>query len=110
MGMDVIGRKPRTQEGEWFRINAWWWHPLADYCQQVATDVAAGCKYWHSNDGDGLDEVAQSRNNNAGLRGCAVPNRGLADRTSNTTGADAEVWSEPSTCASAKSGVPAPGA
>ena len=56
MGMDVIGRKPTSKEGEYFRNNVWWWRPLADYCMRVAPDIAARCKYWHSNDGYGLDE------------------------------------------------------
>ena len=56
MGMDVIGRKPTSKEGEYFRNNVWWWRPLADYCIEVAPDVTAQCKHWHTNDGDGLDE------------------------------------------------------
>ena len=28
---------------------------MADYCIRVAPDICAPCKYWHSNDGDGLD-------------------------------------------------------
>jgi len=55
MGMDVSGVDPTTKEGEYFRNNVWWWHPLADYCLQVGGDVAKKCEYWHSNDGDGLD-------------------------------------------------------
>ena len=56
MGMDVIGLKPTTKEGEYFCNTVWWWRPLADYCIRVAPDIAAQCKHWHSNDGDGLDE------------------------------------------------------
>ena len=56
MGMDVCGRKPTSDEGEYFRNNVWWWRPLADYCVRIAPDIAAQCKYWQSNDGDGLDE------------------------------------------------------
>jgi hypothetical protein len=53
--MDVYGRKPTGKEGEYFRNNAWWWHPLADYCMEIAPEIAARCKGWHSNDGDGLN-------------------------------------------------------
>lgn len=55
MGMDVVGNKADTEEGKYFRSNVWWWHPLADYCCEVAPEITAGCKYWHSNDGDGLN-------------------------------------------------------
>jgi hypothetical protein len=56
MGMDVVGLKPTTQEGECFRNNVWWWRPLADYCMKVAPDIAVQCEHWQSNDGGGLDE------------------------------------------------------
>jgi len=55
MGMDVYGNAPTQKEGEYFRNNIWWWHPLADYIELVAPDEAAACEHWHSNDGDGLD-------------------------------------------------------
>ena len=55
MGMDICGRKPTGERGEYFRNNVWWWHPLADYCITVAPDVCAPCKAWHYNEGDGLD-------------------------------------------------------
>ena len=58
MGMDVCGRRPTTPEGEYFCNNAWWWQPLADYVCLVAPKIAAGCKHWQSNDGDGLDATA----------------------------------------------------
>jgi hypothetical protein len=54
--MDVSGRKPTGEKGEYFRNSIWWWMPLAAYCSAVvAPDICAPCKYWHSNDGDGLD-------------------------------------------------------
>jgi hypothetical protein len=55
MGMDVYGKKPTLEEGKYFRNNVWFWRPLADYCQEVAPEICAACKYWQSNDGDGLD-------------------------------------------------------
>lgn len=54
MGMDVYGRKPKSETGSYFRRAVWGWHPLAEYVREVAEDLAAGCKHWHSNDGDGL--------------------------------------------------------
>jgi hypothetical protein len=32
----------------------WWWHPLADYCAEIAPDIASRCQGWHYNEGDGL--------------------------------------------------------
>jgi hypothetical protein len=55
MGMDVYGRNPTSKEGEYFRNNVWWWRPLAEYCMEVAPEIAARCEGWHYNDGDGLN-------------------------------------------------------
>ena len=55
MGMDICGRNPTGERGQYFCNNVWWWRPLADYCIKVAPDICAACRYWHSNDGDGLD-------------------------------------------------------
>ena len=57
MGMDVYGKAATTEEGKYFRNNAWWWRPLASYCCEVAPEITAPCKYWQSNDGDGLDAL-----------------------------------------------------
>jgi len=57
MGMDVYGRKPDAEVGEYFRNNVWWWRPLADYILEVTPAIASKCKYWHSNDGDGLTKT-----------------------------------------------------
>ncbi len=56
MGMDVYGKQPTDKaKGEYFRNNAWWWRPLADYCCRVAPAITAHCTYWQSNDADGLN-------------------------------------------------------
>ena len=55
MGMDVYGKKPRNETGHYFRNNIWWWHPLAEYIQVVAPEIALKCDAWHTNDGNGLD-------------------------------------------------------
>ena len=55
MGMDVYGKKPLNETGEYFRNNVWWWQPLATYACEVAPAITAACKYWQSNDNDGLD-------------------------------------------------------
>lgn len=54
MGMDVIGKNPTTETGEYFRNNVWFWRPLWGYCCEVAPDVCADVNGQH-NDGDGLD-------------------------------------------------------
>ena len=55
MGMDVYGKAPTDKAGEYFRNNCWWWRPLACYAVEVAPEITSACKYWQSNDGDGLD-------------------------------------------------------
>ena len=55
MGMDVFGKAPSAEEGEYFRANIWWWRPLAAYCCFVAPGITGNCTYWQSNDGDGLE-------------------------------------------------------
>ena len=35
MGMDVYGRAPEKEWGEYFRSNVWWWRPLWDYTTQI---------------------------------------------------------------------------
>jgi hypothetical protein len=58
MGMDVLGIKPTTKEGEYFRNNVWSWRPLAIYIKFVAPEKLFNkCRNWQSNDGDGLDAV-----------------------------------------------------
>lgn len=57
MGMDVMGRAPTSEEGEYFRNNVWWWRPLWDFCYTagdgiISEELHAG---GHFNDGQGLD-------------------------------------------------------
>ena len=54
--MDVCGKAPTSETGEYFRNNVWWWCPLWDYCAEVAPDLTEGIS-GHYNDGDGLDAV-----------------------------------------------------
>lgn len=58
MGMDVYGKKPKTEKGNYFRNNVWWWHPLWDYCCYVNKTLDQLVPHGHSNSGDGLDDVA----------------------------------------------------
>lgn len=55
MGYDVYGNNPASKAGEEFCKNVWRWPPLAELCIDTAPKVCANCKYWFSNDGDGLD-------------------------------------------------------
>lgn len=55
MGMDVYGKNPASDCGEYFRNNVWWWHPLWDYCLEMHADICGSVECGHSNDGDGLD-------------------------------------------------------
>jgi len=55
MGMDVYGRKPKNEKGEYFRNSVWYWHPLWDYCLKMHPKIAEKCKDGHSNSGDGLN-------------------------------------------------------
>ena len=56
MGMDVMGKNPKSERGEYFRNNVWWWRPLWDYCCEVAPDLCNDVS-GHYNDGDGLESV-----------------------------------------------------
>lgn len=58
MGMDVFGKAATSEAGKYFRNNVWWWRPLADYAREVAPEITKACKYWQTNDGDGLDAAA----------------------------------------------------
>jgi hypothetical protein len=59
--MDVIGRKPTSEAGKYFRNNVWWWRPLADYVCEVAPEITAKCQHWQTNDGDGLNATDSKR-------------------------------------------------
>lgn len=55
MGMDVIGKKPSTKDGEYFRANVWYWHPLWSMVECLYPNLAVKVQHAHSNDGDGLN-------------------------------------------------------
>jgi len=54
MGMDLVGRRPDNEKGEYLRNNIWWWHGLWSYCLHVAPETARKVKHPWTNDGDGL--------------------------------------------------------
>ena len=39
MGMDVYGNKPKSEKGDYFRNNVWWWRPLWQYCASSAPEL-----------------------------------------------------------------------
>lgn len=57
MGMDVYGKKPKNETGEYFRNNVWWWRPLWGYIEDNFPEIASEVPYAHSNDGDGLNSI-----------------------------------------------------
>ena len=48
MGMDLSGFNPKSEKGDYFRNNCWWWRPLWDFvCDNVdviTDDDASGDK------------------------------------------------------------------
>jgi hypothetical protein len=56
--MDVCGSNPTGKCGEHFHNNGWWWRLMAEYCNTVAPEICAPCRYWYSNGCDGLDAAA----------------------------------------------------
>jgi hypothetical protein len=57
MGVDIIGKDPSSQIGRYFGRNWWAWGPLADYISETVPHIAAQCRHWMSNDGDGLNAL-----------------------------------------------------
>lgn len=61
MGMDVIGLRPTSKVGAYFRRNNWGWRPLAELVCKLAPAITRKCTYWQSNDGDGLDAARSKK-------------------------------------------------
>ena len=57
MGMDVYGKNPTDEVGEYFCRKVWGWHPLWDMCEDLVHELAGRVEYAHCNDGDGLNAV-----------------------------------------------------
>lgn len=53
--MDVYGKNPKNQTGEYFRANVWYWHPLWGYFEDLHPTIANKVQDAHSNSGDGLN-------------------------------------------------------
>ncbi len=56
MGVDISGRKPKTEVGDYFCSNWWGWRPIVVLCeiasQKYKLKIDFDC--WGSNDGKGL--------------------------------------------------------
>jgi hypothetical protein len=61
MGVDISGRKPKTEAGDYFSSNWWGWRPINTICEIAAYDskLKIDFSYWGSNDGKGLKTQKQ---------------------------------------------------
>ena len=55
MGMDVYGKAPKNETGEYFRRNVWGWRPLWGCVEELGPDIAEKDESPQTNDGDGLN-------------------------------------------------------
>lgn len=55
MGMDVYGRKPKNEQGEYFRSNVWYWHTTWQCLEDLHPTICAKCESPHDNSGSGLN-------------------------------------------------------
>lgn len=61
MGMDVYGKKPANEVGQYFRRNVWGWRPLWQYVEDTHPEIAELVEYPQSNDGDGLNSTQSKK-------------------------------------------------
>jgi hypothetical protein len=56
MGVDISGRKPKTEEGDYFCSNWWGWRPILAISEaaMLNSKLDYDTSYWGSNDGKGL--------------------------------------------------------
>jgi len=56
MGVDISGRNPKTEVGDYFGSNWWGWRPINALCQIAAykSKLKINFDHWGSNDGKGL--------------------------------------------------------
>jgi hypothetical protein len=61
MGVDISGRKPKSELGDSFHSNWWGWRPINTICQLAAyrSKLRINFDYWGSNDGKGLTTQKQ---------------------------------------------------
>ncbi len=56
MGVDISGRNPINEQGDYFASNWWGWRPINALCQIAAykSKLKINFDHWGSNDGKGL--------------------------------------------------------
>ena len=56
MGVDISGRKPKTEVGDYFCSNWWGWRPILAISEaaMISNKLDYDTSYWGSNDGKGL--------------------------------------------------------
>jgi len=56
MGVDISGRNPKTEEGDYFGANWWGWRPILALSEaaMLSGKLNYDTSYWGSNDGKGL--------------------------------------------------------
>lgn len=59
MGMDVYGKNPANNTGEYFRANVWSWRPIHKLCETV---LGVELHSWGFNDGEGFKSQAECNN------------------------------------------------
>lgn len=61
MGVDISGKNPKTEEGDYFGLNWWGWRPINAICEMAAYDskLKIDFEHWGSNDGKGLKTQKQ---------------------------------------------------
>lgn len=58
MGMDLYGKNPATENGNYFRNNVWWWRLLYTYCVEKHSDLLGDePDRGHYNDGYEIGKV-----------------------------------------------------
>ena len=55
MGFDLNGCKPKSEKGEYFRNNVWWWYPLWSYVAHNCDDILAPDQVKGGNYNDGVE-------------------------------------------------------
>jgi hypothetical protein len=58
MGFDIVGKAPRNEAGECFRINNGGWRELKNLCFFAAPEICSQIDvvHWSTNEGYGLDD------------------------------------------------------
>ena len=61
MGVDISGRKPKTEAGDYFCSNWWGWRPILALSEaaMLTKGLQYDTSYWGSNDGKGLKNQSE---------------------------------------------------